>query len=162
MQSLQTIAEQYLPAAWESDQSNVNNLHCNSEETCDGFDIAQIFKCQFCEETFKGVLRTEEFRCDLKMIISDEWSMGEHMKVHMGQTKYYCDLCSRSFVSMPSLSKHMESHSSGKNNKSNKERLQDCQFVCNVSIFFCFCSNRVCSLFNMIISFRFALKILPS
>lgn len=51
MQSLQTIAEQCLPATWEAE-----NAQCTSEEACDGFDLGQIYKCQFCDEMFKGLI----------------------------------------------------------------------------------------------------------
>lgn len=52
MQSLQTIAEQYLPESWEND-----NQICpiNAEETSNSFSLIEnIYKCQFCGESFKG------------------------------------------------------------------------------------------------------------
>lgn len=52
MQSLQTIAEQYLPESWEND-----NQICpiNTEETSNSFNLIEnIYKCQFCGESFKG------------------------------------------------------------------------------------------------------------
>ena len=55
MQSLQTIAEQCLPATWDNEQ-NIINVHenpVNSSCTAD-FSLDQFFKCQFCEESFKG------------------------------------------------------------------------------------------------------------
>lgn len=52
MQSLQTIAEQYLPESWEND-----NQICpiNAEDTSNNFNlIDNIYKCQFCGDSFKG------------------------------------------------------------------------------------------------------------
>lgn len=51
MQSLQTIAEQCLPESWESDGQIVP---CNSQEASDNFNLGPLYKCQFCENMFKG------------------------------------------------------------------------------------------------------------
>lgn len=53
MQSLQTIAEQCLPATWDSEQ-NIIQLQNTSEEACDGFSLTHLCRCQFCEQVFKG------------------------------------------------------------------------------------------------------------
>ncbi|XP_060526466.1 zinc finger protein OZF-like [Cylas formicarius] len=71
MQSLQTIAEQCLPASWEND-----NQICpiNADETSNNFNLVDnLYKCQFCEDIFK-----------------DEWSLSEHTKNHSCQDKYFC------------------------------------------------------------------------
>lgn len=52
MESLQTIAEQCLPEAWDAeDQLVVND---SSQETCVNINLQQLYKCQFCNEIFKG------------------------------------------------------------------------------------------------------------
>lgn len=54
MQSLRTIAEQCLPETWDNEQ-NLINAHENSENnSCPQFTLDQLYKCQFCEESFKG------------------------------------------------------------------------------------------------------------
>lgn len=52
MESLQTIAEQCLPEAWGSEDHLV--VTDSSQETCVDIDLQQLYKCQFCEEIFKG------------------------------------------------------------------------------------------------------------
>ncbi|KAL1506098.1 hypothetical protein ABEB36_005526 [Hypothenemus hampei] len=71
MQSLQTIAEQYLPESWDNE-----NQICpiNTEDTTNNFNlIDNIYKCQFCGESFK-----------------DTWSLDEHTKSQACQDKYFC------------------------------------------------------------------------
>lgn len=52
MESLQTIAEQCLSETWESEAQLVaDNV---SQESCGNLTINTIYKCQFCEEIFKG------------------------------------------------------------------------------------------------------------
>lgn len=53
MESLQTIAEQCLPDTWEVESQLQNN---SSQQNCDIVDSSVLFKCQFCEEIFKGML----------------------------------------------------------------------------------------------------------
>jgi hypothetical protein len=54
MQSLQTIAEQCLPETWETD-TQIMSCHSNSQETnCSTFDLTNLYRCQFCEDIFKG------------------------------------------------------------------------------------------------------------
>ncbi|XP_050293784.1 zinc finger protein 260-like [Anthonomus grandis grandis] len=70
MQSLQTIAEQYLPESWESD-----NQICplKGDESSNNFNlIDNIYKCQFCGESFK-----------------DTWSLDDHTKSQACQNKYF-------------------------------------------------------------------------
>lgn len=52
MESLQTIAEQCLPEAWGSEDHLV--VTDSSQETCVDIDLQQLYKCQFCDEIFKG------------------------------------------------------------------------------------------------------------
>ncbi|KAH1012985.1 hypothetical protein HUJ05_012044 [Dendroctonus ponderosae] len=69
MQSLQTIAEQYLPESWEND-----NQICpiNAEDTSNNFNLIEnIYKCQFCGDSFK-----------------DSWSLDEHTKSQVCQDKF--------------------------------------------------------------------------
>lgn len=52
MESLQTIAEQCLPETWESETQLINDN--GSQEPCANLTINFMYKCQFCEEIFKG------------------------------------------------------------------------------------------------------------
>lgn len=53
MESLQTIAEQCLPETWESEAQLVaDNI---SQDSCGNLAINSLYKCQFCEEIFKGI-----------------------------------------------------------------------------------------------------------
>ncbi|CAG9772963.1 unnamed protein product [Ceutorhynchus assimilis] len=71
MQSLQTIAEQYLPESWENDNQI---LPINTEESSsNNFNLIEsIYKCQFCGESFK-----------------DSWLLDEHTKSQVCQDKYF-------------------------------------------------------------------------
>ncbi|XP_074034022.1 uncharacterized protein isoform X2 [Leptinotarsa decemlineata] len=110
MQSLQTIAEQCLPESWESDG---NIVPCNSDETSDNF-LGPIYKCEFCENIFK-----------------DEWSLGEHMKNHSGQPKYFCNICRKICDTSNELDKHLIDHTFVNNkNELAVERKQD--FTCDL------------------------------
>uniref|UniRef100_A0A1Y1JRV8 C2H2-type domain-containing protein n=2 Tax=Photinus pyralis TaxID=7054 RepID=A0A1Y1JRV8_PHOPY len=92
MQSLQTIAEQCLPEAWEND--NLIATHSSSEETtCHSLNLEPYLKCQFCELSY-----------------SDEWSLAEHIKLHTGQSKHLCTLCSKAFTTSSALTKHISTH----------------------------------------------------
>lgn len=52
MQSLRTIAEQCLPETWENDH-NLISTHDSENNSCPEFGL-ELYKCQFCEEAFKG------------------------------------------------------------------------------------------------------------
>lgn len=55
MQSLQTIAEQCLPETWETDDATqIISCQSNSQETNQGFNFTNSYRCQFCEDIFKG------------------------------------------------------------------------------------------------------------
>ncbi|KAI4459421.1 zinc finger protein [Holotrichia oblita] len=100
MQSLRTIAEQCLPETWENEQ-NLINAHENSENnSCPEFTLDQLYKCQFCEESFK-----------------DEWSLGVHIKIHTGQAKYYCGICGKECNTPAALNKHTVVHGVERNDR---------------------------------------------
>ncbi|KAK9693553.1 Zinc finger, C2H2 type [Popillia japonica] len=100
MQSLRTIAEQCLPETWDNEQ-NLINAHENSENnSCPQFTLDQLYKCQFCEESFK-----------------DEWSLGVHIKIHTGQAKYYCGICGKECNTPAALNKHIAVHGVERNDK---------------------------------------------
>lgn len=77
MQSLQTIAEQCLPPAWDTAQNHVlvNPNDTSSDNACAEFILDPFLKCQFCDEMFR-----------------DEWTLGEHTKTHNLHSKYFCNL----------------------------------------------------------------------
>ncbi|KAJ8954977.1 hypothetical protein NQ318_000408 [Aromia moschata] len=115
MQSLQTIAEQCLPESWESDGQIVP---CNSQEATDSFNLDSVFKCQFCGEMFK-----------------DEWSLGEHIKHHTGQNKYFCNMCDKICNSSSDLNKHIIEHTfvDSKDNMIPARPKEDFRnFMCNI------------------------------
>jgi KRAB domain-containing zinc finger protein len=114
MQSLQTIAEQCLPETWETD-TQIMSCHSNSQETnCSTFDLTNLYRCQFCEDIFK-----------------DEWTLGEHMKIHTGQNKYFCSICGKGCTTPALLDKHIMEHSIEKNNSGEKKNCSN-SFMCNI------------------------------
>ncbi|KAJ8920498.1 hypothetical protein NQ315_005367 [Exocentrus adspersus] len=90
MQSLQTIVEQCLPESWESDGQIIP---CDPQDVSHTFNLGPLYKCQFCENMFK-----------------DEWSLGDHMKSHTGQNKYFCNICNKICYSSDDLDKHIVGH----------------------------------------------------
>ncbi|XP_063912202.1 zinc finger protein OZF-like [Zophobas morio] len=114
MESLQTIAEQCLPETWETD-TQIMSCQSTSQETtnCSTFDL-NLYRCQFCEDIFK-----------------DEWSLGEHIKIHTGQSKYFCSICGKVCTTPVMLDKHVMDHSIDKANFEEK-KLCNTNFMCNI------------------------------
>lgn len=56
MESLQTIAEQCLPDAWDADDDQLV-VNDSSQETCVNISLQQLYTCQFCKQMFKGNTR---------------------------------------------------------------------------------------------------------
>lgn len=54
MQSLRTIAEQCLPETWENEQNLINTHDSSENNSCPEYTLDALYKCQFCEESFKG------------------------------------------------------------------------------------------------------------
>lgn len=105
MQSLQTIAEQCLPDSWENDGSF---LSCR--EATDNFNLEPVYKCQFCETMLKGNLLHKLFLNIYYDSLADEWSLGEHIKNHTGQNKYFCNICNKICNTSNELSEHIIEH----------------------------------------------------
>lgn len=41
----------------------------------------------------------------------DDWTLGEHIKIHTGQAKYFCSYCGKGCSTPFTLGKHMAEHS---------------------------------------------------
>lgn len=41
---------------------------------------------------------------------SDEWALEEHIKIHVGQGKYFCEICGKSCGTISILNKHIQLH----------------------------------------------------
>lgn len=73
----------------------------------------------------------------------DEWSLGEHIKGHTGQNKYFCNICNKICYSSNDLDKHIVEHTfldldTIKNNLDPpriKEEFKN--FTCNVNFYIC-------------------------
>ena len=56
-------------------------------------DKSGIYACNKCEHTF-----------------TQSGSLNRHMRMHMGQFKYYCDQCKQGFVDRSNYNQHIRKH----------------------------------------------------
>lgn len=43
-------------------------------------------------------------------MLADEWSLGEHIKIHTGQNRYFCSICGTDYFTLNFLNKHLLEH----------------------------------------------------
>lgn len=68
------------------------------------------------------------------MSILDDWTFSEHIKVHAGQTKCFCEICGKQCNSSAMLIKHNEIHMIEKDLKANdKDKISQKLNSCSVS-----------------------------
>lgn len=65
--------------------------------------------------------------------IVDEWTFSEHIKIHAGQAKYFCDICGKQCNTTLALMKHNEIHLIEKDLKAGEKVKPDSKLnICTV------------------------------